>query len=97
MDREYNLETPCHTAVMWKKLSEDEIVISTPNFQQIRLATIGKAIFERSNGKNTVSEIIDYLRNKYPQMSENQIKSETYKFLNYMQSIGVIIIDWEIF
>jgi hypothetical protein len=97
MDNGYYSQKPCHTGVSWKKISAGEIIINTHDSRQIRLTPMGSDIFERCNGRQTISEISDYLRGKYNQLTADQIESETYQFLYLMQSLGVLIIDWDEF
>jgi hypothetical protein len=97
MDENYYLQRPCHTGVLWKWASKDEIIVSTHSFQSIRLTHLGSAIFERCNGKNTIREIIEYLMDKYQDATPNYLESKTYEFLYFLESLGVIIIYWDNF
>ena len=97
MEDKYVFMKPCQVGVMWKKLSADEILVSTPGLQELRVSSMGCDIFERCNGKNTTAEIIEYLKYKYPQIPGMWIEYETHKFLVYMQAAGILIMDWDDF
>lgn len=90
-------QTPCHVGILWKPAANGEIIIRTPHRQLICLARMGSDIFTRCNGKTPISEILEFLEGKYPHIQARHIETETYGFLRWLESLGVVIIDWDDF
>lgn len=93
----YHAQTPCHVGILWKPSANGEIIIRTPQHQLICLTRMGSDIFTRCNGKTPISEIQKFLEKNYSQMSPRLIESKLYGFLKWLESQGVIIIDWDDF
>jgi hypothetical protein len=93
----YHAQTPCHVGILWKPSANGEIIIRTPRHQLICLTCMGTDIFTRCNGKTPISEIQKFLEKKYSHMPTHHIGSELYRFLQWLESLGVIIIDWDDF
>ncbi len=89
--------TPCHVGIVWKPAGSGEIVIRTPESQLICLTPMGADIFTRCDGKTPISGILEVLKEKYSHMSHGEIETKTYRFLQWLESLGVIIIDWDDF
>jgi len=92
MHDNYYSQKPCRSELKWKRARDGAIIIRTDSNQLIGLAPFGMDIYEKCSGKTTILEITQYLQKKYPHISIYQIEDEIYRFLHFLQSVGVLVI-----
>jgi hypothetical protein len=97
LKNKYGRKTPCHTGTEWKRLPDGRLAVMLHDFREIRLKPMGADIFARCNGKTPVSRIIKDLARKYPQASTSEIVDEANRFLDDMESLGALVINWDPF
>jgi hypothetical protein len=99
MNKTFYTHTPAHKRVAWKRSKREpgEITLLTHNSQQYVLTSIGCDIFERCDGRTTIGEILEYLKQKYPGKNSLEIEQNTRKFLYALEVIGVLVLDWDPF
>jgi hypothetical protein len=98
MNENYYSQKPKRSEFLWKRGGDGNIMLRMINSQYlISLGPLGTEIYERCDGKTPVSVIVEFLKNKHNHISPDHIEHDTYQFLHWLQSLGLLLIYWEDF
>lgn len=89
----YYAAKPRRNEWAWKKDAQGRVVVRTKFNRMLCLTALGSDIFLLCGGKKTTTEIVAFLEKKYPAVPGGEIASEVYRFLSFMQSMGVLMIN----
>lgn len=89
----YYAAKPHRNERAWKKDAQGGVVVRTKFNRLLCLAPLGSDIFLLCSGKKNTAEIVAFLEKKYPAVPGGEIVSEVYRFLSFMQSMGVLMIN----
>lgn len=98
MTKNYYSQKPRRSEFLWKKGADGEITLRMINSQfVINLGPMGTDVFERCDGKTTISQMMEFLKKKYPHIPAYQIEHDTNLFLHWLQSLGLLLVYWDDF
>lgn len=86
------MNIPHKKAEIWKKEGFEIFIIASDG--EIKLNSVGSLIWQAIDGKNNISDIIDLVKEKYPNIDLKVISRDVIKFLNNFVEQDLIVIDW---
>lgn len=92
MREDFYTQKPRRAESLWKRGNDGKITLRTVYFQLISLGSMGSDVFEKCDGKTTVFEMISHLKKKYSHTPGCQIETDTIVFLDWLQSLGLLIV-----
>lgn len=100
MDEYTARQKPQRSELHWKYLPDGGILVRNRFSQPISLGPMGSDVFERCDGKTTVAEIVEGLlkdKSKYGHIPRRHIEHDVVTFLDWLQSLGVLLLYWDDF
>lgn len=89
----YYAAKPRRNERAWKKNAQGRVVVLTKFNRLLCLTPLGSDIFLLCGGEKNTAKIVAFLEKKYPTVPGGVIASEVYRFLYFMQSMGVLMIN----
>ncbi len=84
---------PCRLINSYRIEAEFVQVLTFKKF--IKLEDAGRVIWLSANGKNTISDMVSILKERYTSMDETTLFKGVCKLIGDLQKMGILIANWD--